>query len=278
MRNRALHATAALFGWLLAAERLEGLARVGYAARGIVYLLVGWLAAASAFSEARPPSIGGALSAVSDLPAGWLLVAAISVGLFAYALWRLVQAVLDLNGKGWDGKGLLRRGGMLADALVHAGFGLLAGTAALGWTGLIDGKRALGQVAAELALDWPLGHWLLGLAGLGAVALGGVQLAKARRTAFEDIRAARRDTALVRVTGRIGLAARALIFASTGALCLVAAWRAEETTAAGGLRAALRALAASPLGNGVLLAVSAGLALFGVFSLLKGWNHRRPEP
>jgi hypothetical protein len=278
MRNLALHAAAAVFGWLLTAERLEGLARVGYAARGVVYLLVGWLAAASAFSESRPPSIGGALSAVSELPAGWLLVAAISAGLFSYALWRLVQAALDLNGKGWDGKGLLRRGGMLVDALVHAGFGFLAGAVALGWTGLIAGEWALGEVAAELALDWPLGHWMLALAGLGAVATGGVQVAKARRTAFEDIRAGRRETALVRVTGRIGLAARGLIFASIGVLCLVAAWRAEDTTAAGGLRAGLRALTALPLGNGVLLAVSAGLALFGLFSLLKGWNHRRPEP
>ena len=203
MRNPALDAAAAMSCWLLAPETLERLARVGYVARGIVYLLVGWLAAASAFSEARPPSIGGALSAVSELPAGWLLVAAISAGLFAYALWRLVQAVLDLNGKGWDGKGLLQRGAMMADALVHAGFGFLAGAVALGWTGLIDGKRALGEVAAELALDWPLWHWILGLAGLGAVAIGGIQLAKARRTAFEDIRAARRNAALVRVIGAL---------------------------------------------------------------------------
>jgi Domain of Unknown Function (DUF1206) len=197
---------------------------------------------------------------------------------FAYAFWRLVQAVLDLNDEGWGDGGLLRRGAMVADALVHAGFGLLAGTIALGWTGLIDGRRALGEVAAEVALDWPLGHWILGLVGLGAIAIGAVQVAKARRTAFEDIRAVRRDTALVRVTGRIGLAARGLIFASIGALFLVAAWRAEDTTAAGGLRAALRTLAALPLGGGVLLAVSAGLALFGLFSLLKGWNHRRPRP
>jgi hypothetical protein len=105
MRNPALDAAAAMSCWLLAPETLERLARVGYVARGIVYLLVGWLAAASAFSEARPPNIGGALSAVSELPAGWLLVAAISAGLFAYALWRLVQAVLTSTARGGTAKG-----------------------------------------------------------------------------------------------------------------------------------------------------------------------------
>jgi hypothetical protein len=277
VRDFTSDAAAAVFGWPWAARALQDLARVGYMARGLVYFLVGWLAAASAFNKARPLSVGGALSAVSDLSAGWIVVAAISLGLLAYALWRLAEAVLDISDRGWDGKGLLLRACMLGDALVQACLGLLAGTVALGWTGLIDEERTIAEIGAASALDWPLGHWILGMVGLGAVAIGFGQVAKARRTAFEGICTAERNMAAIRVLGRIGLGARGLIFAVIGALFLAAAWQADATTA-GGLRAALRALAALPLGGWVLLAMSAGLAVYGVFGLIKGWCHERPSP
>jgi Domain of Unknown Function (DUF1206) len=44
------------------------------------------------------------------------------------------------------------------------------------------------------------------------------------------------------------------------------------------MRAALTALAGVPLGDWVLLAVSAGLALYGVFSLIKAWCHKPVTP
>lgn len=256
------------------AKALEGFARIGYAARGVVYLAIGWLAAAAAWSDTRPPSLGGTLATLSELPAGWVWMIAIALGLLAYAIWRFGQSLLDLNHRGWRIKGLLQRGAMLADAAVHFGIGILAAVIALGWVDLLDHEEALAEFLATSALDWPFGHWLLGLAGLCAIGLGVGQVAKAHRTALEDIDASGKAMSAIKLLGRIGLGARGLIFAVIGALLLTAAWRADAS-AAGGLRAALQALGAMPLGDWVLLAAAAALAIFGLFSLIKGWRHKK---
>jgi hypothetical protein len=68
-------------------------------------------------------------------------------------------------------------------------------------------------------------------------------------------------------------AAKGVIFAATGILFLAAAWQVEAS-GVGGMRAALIALANIPLGGSVLLAVSMGLMVYGVFSLIKAWLHK----
>ena len=274
LRNVAFSARRALRDTVFAPEILLGFARIGYAARGVVYLLIGSLAAASALNESIPPSLGGALSVVSDLPAGRMLIASIALGLFAYASWRLAQATLDLGGNGWRWKGLLLRSAILIDAVLHMVFGVLVTIVALDWAGIVSGDQAMAEASAELLLDWPWGHWIVGLIGLGAIAIGAAQVAKAHRTAFDDIQATAAAMTAIRLLGRIGLGARGLISALIGASFLIAAWRVDAS-AAGGMRAALVAVATLPLGGWALLGVSAGLILFGLFSVLKGWCHRR---
>jgi hypothetical protein len=258
-------------------EMLEALARIGQATRGLIYLFLGLLAITAALSETRPPSLGGAFSIVDRLPGGWIILLAIALGLCAYAAWRLIQALLDLRGAGWDGKGLLRRAGMLVEVVFYAGFGFLAALTALGQNmGIrneMEEEMALAAVVTARVLDWPLGHWLVAAAGAGAIAIGFSQVLKARRIAFEDISASEPGMAVIRAIGRIGLLAKGAIFASTGVLFLLAAWTVEAS-AAGGMRAALTALAETPLGAWILLAVSVGLALYGVFCLIKAWFYK----
>jgi hypothetical protein len=110
---------------------LEALARIGYATRGAVYLFVGLLAVAAALSETRPPSMSGALASVDRLPGGWLLLLAVALGMCALGVWRAVQALLDLRGCGWHAGGLLQRAGILGEAAVYAGLGILAAFVAL---------------------------------------------------------------------------------------------------------------------------------------------------
>ena len=262
-------------------EILEGLARVGHATRGLAYLFLGLLTAAAALSERRPPSLAGAFSIIDELPGGWLLLLAIALGLCAYAGWRLMQALLDLRRCGWHAKGLIRRAGMLLEAVLYAGFSLLAAVIALGRSTKIRGEireeMTLAAVWTARVLDWPLGHWIIALVGLGAIAMGFNQQVKARRTAFDDISAGDRAMTVIHIVGRIGFATKGAIFGATGVLFLIAAWRVEAS-AAGGIRTALTALAGVPLGDWGLLAVSAGLTLYGVFSLIKGWCHKPVTP
>src|SRR4051812_41670656 len=96
---------------------MERSARLGYAARGVVYAVVGLLAVQTAFGArgarraAATTDTRGALQEVAahSIPLLWLL----AVGLFAYAVWRVAQGLLDRERKGSGVKGLAHRLGRL---------------------------------------------------------------------------------------------------------------------------------------------------------------------
>lgn len=256
---------------------LDGLARVGHATRGLVYLFLGVLATVSALNKARPPSLAGAFSIIDHLPGGWIVLLATALGLCALSGWRLTQALLDLQGCGWRLKGLVQRAGSLIEAVLYAGPGVLATVIALSQnTKLSMEIREEATFAVEWTariLDWPLGHWIVGAVGLGGIGLGCSQFVKARGAAFDDIQASDQAMVVIRLVGWTGFAAKGMIFAATGILFLVAAWQVEAS-GVGGMRAAMTALANIPLGASVLLAVSMGLMVYGVFSLIKAWLHK----
>ena len=260
---------------------LRAVARIGYATYGLLHLILGLLAISAALIETRPPSLTGAFSSVDALPGGWVLLLAIAGGLFAYSGWWLMQAVLDLGAFGAHVKGLFRRAVMLWRAALYAGFGLLA--AVIGWRANARIPQGNGRdprfavTWTDSILDWPLGHWIVGFIGLGAIGIGISQVTNAPRVLFNDIRAGEQARLVIHVMGRIGLAARGAIFGTAGILFLIAAWRVESA-GVGGMRAALSAMATVPLGDWVLLAISAGLILFGLFSLAKALFHSPVKP
>src|SRR3954470_1209698 len=89
---------------------IDGLARFGFAARGLVYMMVGALAAgAAAGLGGRTTETHGAMGSLDGHPFGTVFLAVLACGLFAYALWRFIQAAVDLDGKGAGLKGLAVR-------------------------------------------------------------------------------------------------------------------------------------------------------------------------
>ena len=112
---------------------LEPAARAGYVAKGIIYALIGGLAIAQVVESAG--SIGGGRNAVQTIgqqPFGQILLVIIGVGLFAYALWRAVQAIFDPEDAQSDTGGTLKRIGYGASGAVHAMLGVAAFQMALG--------------------------------------------------------------------------------------------------------------------------------------------------
>lgn len=255
--------------------RYEGLARLGFAARGIVYLLVGWFALRAARIGGQPTDNQAALASLVDEPLGRILLVVVAIGLLGYGIWRLAEAWLDLEGNGGKAKGLLVRSGHGVSGVAHALLAFFAASLAL------RGDRGPGAQGDAAARDWtawllaqPFGEILVALIGLMLLATGLFQLVKAYRADFT--RHLQTNASVMRwlvPMGRLGFASRGVVFTLTGLFFLTAA-RQSDPNEAGGMGQALREIQTGPNGPLLLGIVALGLLLFGLFSLLEA-RYRR---
>lgn len=257
-------------------------ARVGYAAKGLVYVLVGLLAARAALGQrGSPGDPGDALGMLLGQPLGRALLGIVAVGLFAYALWRLICAVADTERKGTDGKGIVARLGYGWSSFAHGVLGWEAARLALG--GASDGGGGGGGGGGQAehwtarALEAPAGQWLVGLAAAIIAGFALYQLYVAASDRIEkhlDLHELDAGSAAWAVrAGRVGVAARGIVFLVVAWLVLRAALaaRAEE---AGGLREALAWLGQPGTGQWVLVSVGVGLVAYGIFQFVNA-RYRR---
>lgn len=253
---------------------------MGYAAHGVVYLLVGALAARVAFlHEGRTAGPQEAVAQAPGLLGGGALMTAllalIAVGLFAYAAWRFGQAAFDPDGDANKKHGALLRASRVVTGVIYSGVALSAAKLAIG-RGEHKGDQAPEWTAR--ALSAPFGVVIVVVAGLVLLAMGMVAAKKAWKATFlEELDLASLDDKkrkLVEGFGRAGYAARAIVFAIVGGFVIVAAVR-HDPKEARGLGGALEALAAQPWGQWLLGATALGLAAFGAFEIARAiW--RRP--
>jgi hypothetical protein len=70
------------------------LGRMGFVARGVVFLMIGGFLGLAALhaSSSEVHGLGGALEALQQQPYGWVLLGLTALGLFAFGLFGLVQA------------------------------------------------------------------------------------------------------------------------------------------------------------------------------------------
>jgi hypothetical protein len=247
---------------------VERLARMGYAARGAVYVLVGLLAVQTAFGARRHATdTRGALHVVAQQSVA--LLAVLAVGLFGYALWRIVQGVLDAERKGSDPKGLAKRAAMVGSGLIYGGLALAAARLALG--AHEGGGDHAAQAWTARLMSMPFGRWLVAGVGIG-VMIGGLQQIRRGWTAkFHDtLKTKEMDAAERRLalrSGQLGFIARGVVFLLSGGF-LVQAARRFDPGQVRGLAGALETLAQQPAGPWLLGATAVGLIAFGAYSLL----------
>ena len=109
------------------AEWVETYARIGIAAKGVVYVLVGVLAAMAVFSAGGGNNgKEGAFRVILTQPFGQVLLGAVAVGLVGYVFWRMIQAFSDPDGYGNDTEGITRRTGFFISGLVYLFFAFSA--------------------------------------------------------------------------------------------------------------------------------------------------------
>jgi hypothetical protein len=257
---------------------IERLARYGYAAKGVVYVIIGAVAAFGAFQvgDDGPTDSRGALTQIVRQPFGRIMLIVVAVGLASYALWRIVQAFRDTENKGTSWKGLAVRTGYGCIGIVYAGLSYSAVQLILGYgAGKNSDEQSRAWTATFFAL--PLGRLFVGLAGLAVIGFGLWQCYKAFTAKFrrkwkrhEMSEHARK---LATHAGQVGLVARGVVFGIIGLFLIQAAWRsrAEEARGLGG---ALRALEQQPYGPYVLGAVALGLVAYGLYMFVEA-RYRR---
>jgi hypothetical protein len=260
-------------------ERFEWLARLGYGARGVVYLLVGWFAMVAAVGAGQPTDTKGALREILLQPFGKVLLAIVALGLVGHAVWRVAQGWLDLDRHGENAMGLAVRGGLLASAAIHVALAFFALSLALGWQGPGSGNSG-GETQDWTAwlLAQPFGRWLVGAVGIAVLGAAVGHFVKAWKMTFRRyLRADPRTMDVICPIGRLGLGAKGIVFVLIGMFFLTAAWQLDSSES-GGLGKALQTLQEQPYGPWVLGIVAAGLFAFGIYSVIQAVYRRIDKP
>jgi hypothetical protein len=248
---------------------VELLARLGYGARGVVYGLVGGLALLAAIGSGG--QTGGSRSALQTLlaqPFGKIWLGVIALGLFGFCAWRIVEALTDADHRGSDMKGWALRTAHLISGAIYAGLAISA-------LNLVLGKGS-GGGEDQAARDWtawlmskPLGLWAVGLIGLIVVATGLGFVWKAWKgdvAARLSLPSGKRDWVVS--LGRIGFAARGIVFMMIGGFIILAALH-HSSSEVQGLGGALHALQQQPYGWALLAVTAIGLFAFGLFGIVQ---------
>jgi hypothetical protein len=245
----------------------EWLSRAGFVARGLVYLIIGVLAAKLALrAGGRATDQEGALKTVAHQPFGKTLLILLAVGVAGYALWRYVRAALghgpEGRDTGWD------RVMALSSGLVYTLLFIIAVKILLGSP---TGTTSDAHKTTAGAFGWPAGTWIVGLTGAVFVGAGIYQGYRALSQDFlEDSKTEQMRPGIRRWHARLG----SLGYASRMVVSCIVGWfliRAAidfDPNAAVGIDGALGKLSHQSYGHLLLGVVAAGLVAFGVYSIL----------
>lgn len=239
--------------------------RAGYGARGIVYTIVGGLAAWSAFRGGQAEGTQDALSTLRDGGFGTALLWVIAIGLLAYMVWRLLDAALDLEDYGTDGKGIASRIGLAATGLIHGAIGVSIALMAMGDR---SGDGGGTQSFITRVMEWPGGRWIVGIIGVCVIGAGIHYAWKGLAEKYkEDIVNTETSRKLAPVL-KAGFVAEGVVVGIIGALILSAAWTYDPSQA-GGVGAAFSEIRSAPFGRILLIAVALGLVAFAIENFIE---------
>lgn len=251
---------------------VDRLTRLGYAARGLIYGLIGFLAVQVIFTgRGEITDQAGALSTIAAQPYGKGLMIIVAIGLLGLLFWGIVRAVADPYRKGSDFKGLVTRAGYLVSgisygALLIPTLRLIAG---LGQQSGGSSQQAQQITAGILTLPW--GPWVIGLAGIVLTGVGGYRIYSGLKgklnEQFKSYDMKPEEHKWAERTGRIGYTAFGLVLVITGVLAVLAAISLDPSKV-GGLDQALTFLSHQPYGPWLLAAIALGLIAYAIYSFM----------
>jgi hypothetical protein len=253
---------------------LTFLARLGFAARGLIYMIVAGFAAAAALGLGKEPhGIMDAVQGVAGTHLRLVLAAIIGFGLACLAAYFAIAGLWHcLRGKGT--RRWLLAAGMLGDAVVY-------GAVMLCILGLLFGGHSDGDQEAQLWTAWafgkPFGRVVVGLVG-GVILVCGIGVTGWVLTADidDDVDLPEDQKRLIEPIGRYGLSGRGLAASLVGVYWISAALHSDPSQAHE-LGGALQNVHHHSKGWLLLLPLALAFAASAVFDFVQALYHR-PDP
>lgn len=253
-------------------SKFEWLARSGYGARGIVFLLVAALAMFSSFGGSKADT-KSALDVLLNQPLGQVWLALIGLGLLGFVAWRLAQSLANADNHDRSAKSYLIRASLFGSAFTYIGLAIYAFEAAIGaGPGGASGEQGL----AAWVMSQPFGRYLAGAIGVGFIIGGVITALKGLTRRFERYLDLRQNRLLFLVCV-YGLLARGAVFAIIGIFFCYAAFKVDQSQA-GSMSEALSWIRQLPFGSILYFAVAIGLAAFGIYNLVEARYRRVHSP
>ena len=246
--------------------------RFGSMSKGIVYGMIGVLAALAAVGPGgETTGTGGALQSIAEMPFGEVVLWIIGIGLIGSIMWDFIKALKDPENEGKDAKGIIKRTGFFISAIIYANlaFGAIKLASHTGKAGGDDSEK----IISGKLMEQPYGVWLIGLLGVIIIGYGLYEFFNGAKEKFmrkfntTDMNATERKVA--RISGKVGLMARGLVLSMVGFFFIKTAY-SHNPEQSKGLGGALSELANQPYGQFLLVIVSFGFILFGIYQIILG--------
>lgn len=253
-----------------AKQWFKPLARIGYASRGLIYLVIGYFAALAAIGAGQPMGSREALGKLLTSGAGAIMAYGLIAALIFYAVWRLIQSGFDTDDHGFDPKGLAIRGGLAASGIIYLtlAFYVWSLRSAAGDSG--GGGGFAETLAGFVGSRWASTTLALVLAGV-AVA----HVAKALRGKYAGhMDASGHAMTIIHPIAKTGLVARGMVFLVVAFLFALRAVRADGSGKPPDSQQALEFIQSLPAGWALLAAIGFGLVAFALYSLIEAIYRR----
>lgn len=250
-------------------KAVQTLARAGFAASGVVHILIGFIAISLAVgggSGGGSADQSGALQQLASAPGGVFLLWAAAAGLAALGLWHLLSAFLDRSADAGSDrlKHIVKNA---AKGVIYLALAGTAGTIAAGGSASSSGSTR--SLTADL-LATPGGVFLVVAIGIGLLGVAGYLVFKGATRRFErDLNLPSGTAGKVgRILGTVGYIARGIALAGVGVLFIIGGVTNDPEKSTG-LDGALRSFADLPAGMVLLIVIGAGWIAYGIYAFYR---------
>lgn len=255
----------------------KALAFGGYAAKTVVYCLLGVLIISAAAGSIRSdtPSQKSVFISLLSQPFGQTLLGLVIIGMACYVLWRFTQALLNADNLDNNTKGIVMRLFYFVSGILYTTGTYLAIKVFLGARS--DSGQSSSEQMSSTLMQQTWGWWLVLIGGGLIITFSVIQFRHAFKADFMDkFELTAMSEALkkvARIVGRAGFFARGVVYILVGSFFVHAAL-ASNPQQAGGLKEALNTIMQQPFGQVGVIVVGAGFFTFGLFCALESRYHK----